>query len=185
MRKYIGPKTYLAPMPVLILGTYNEDGTPNAMNAAYGGMVSSAPPRMNIYVSEAHKTHENLRNGSDLTVHLGTAATVAASDYVGLVSANNGNKMDKSGLTVSKAVNVEAPLFEEYPIVFECRIAEIDGTRVLADIIDVGVDERYVEADGSVDMGAMQILCFDPAANSYRVMGDEVGKAFSIGNILK
>ncbi len=185
MRKYIGAKTYVAPMPVLILGTYNEDGSPNAMNAAYGGMVSSTPARMNIFVSEAHKTHENLRKGSDLTVALGTASTVAVSDFVGLVSGNNGDKIEKSGLTVAKAANVDAPLFEEYPIVFECKVAEIDGTRVLADIIDVGVDDRFVREDGSVDLGAMEILCFDPADSSYRVMGEEVGKAFSIGNTLK
>ena len=185
MRKQIGAKTYLAPMPVLILGTYNEDGTPNAMNAAYGGMVASAPASLNIFVSEAHKTSVNLKAGSDLTVHLGCKAQAEACDYVGLVSANNGDKMAKTGWTITKSENVNAPIFEELPIALECKVVSIEGTRVLANIIDVSVDEAYVDDEGNVDLGKMELLCFDPAGNSYRVMGEEVGKAFSIGNALK
>ena len=39
MRKNFGAKAILYSMPVLIIGTYDETRKPNAMNAAWGGML--------------------------------------------------------------------------------------------------------------------------------------------------
>ena len=58
MRKNFGAKAMCYPMPVFIIGTYNADGTPNAMNAAWGGI--SEETEITICVDSGHKTAENL-----------------------------------------------------------------------------------------------------------------------------
>ena len=184
MKKDFGPKAFLEPMPVLIIGTYDKEGKPNAMNAAYGGMVASQPPVLNVYISEAHKTHENLRDGSAFTIHLGTKDTVVASDYVGLTSANNGDKMAKTGWTIRKSDFVDAPVFEEFPLVIECKVAGIEGTRVLGEIVNVAVEEACLDENGDPDLGKMGILAFDGTKSVYRLVGDVVAGAFAAGKEL-
>ena len=57
MRKDLGAKPYLFPQPVMIIGTYDENGKANAMNAAWGGIVG----RNEIIIDLSnHKTTENL-----------------------------------------------------------------------------------------------------------------------------
>ena len=81
--KNFKPKAWLLPQPVLIIGTYDTDGTPNAMNAAWGGQWD-----MNeIMISMgAHATTENLNRNGEFTVAFATTDTLTASDYVGIVS---------------------------------------------------------------------------------------------------
>ena len=110
----------MLPQPVLIIGTYNEDGTPNAMNAAWGGQWDSKE----IIISMGkHATTENLARCQDFTVAFATKNTMAAADFVGIVSAKNDpEKMKRTGWTAVKAENVNAPVFSDFPMTLECRI---------------------------------------------------------------
>lgn len=186
--KSFKPKAWLLPQPVLIIGTYNEDGTPNAMNAAWAGQWD-----MNeIMVSMgAHATTANLNRCPDFTVAFATKDTMVASDYVGIVSAkNNPNKLEATGWTSIKGENVNAPVFAEFPVSFECRIkTKIDesetGFFLIAEIVNILCDEKYLAEDGKPDVEKMQLITFDPVHNGYIVLGQRVGNAFSDGRKLK
>lgn len=186
--KSFKPKAWLLPQPVLIIGTYNEDGTPNAMNAAWAGQWD-----MNeIMVSMgAHATTANLNRCPDFTVAFATKDTMVASDYVGIVSAkNNPNKLEATGWTATKGDNVNAPVFAEFPVSFECRIkTKIDesetGFFLIAEIVNILCDEKYLAEDGKPDVEKMQLITFDPVHNGYIVLGQRVGNAFSDGRKLK
>ena len=87
MRKNFGPKSWLYPMPVLIIGTYDEAGVPDAMNAAWG-MISDVD-EVTICLDARHKTVKNIMAKKEFTVSMADAKNVVAADYVGIVSAND------------------------------------------------------------------------------------------------
>ena len=96
-RKDFGAKPYTYPQPVFILATYNEDGTANAMNAAWGGI--SEGNEISFCISAGHKTTKNFQRTGAFTVSMADAKHVAACDYVGIESANNvAGKLEKATL---------------------------------------------------------------------------------------
>lgn len=178
----------MLPQPVVIIGTYNADGTPNAMNAAWAGQWDST----RVFISlGTHATTDNLNRCDEFTIAFATADTLVAADYVGIVSArNHPDKLAPSGWKSVKAANVNAPVFDVMPLTMECRVAEkIDesetGFYLVADIVNIVCDERYLGEDGKPDVEKMRLITFDPIHNGYIVLGERVGNAFHDGTALK
>lgn len=186
--KSFGHKPWVLPQPVLILGTYNNDGTPNAMNAAWGGQWDSKEIMISM---GSHATTENLARCQDFTVAFATRDTMVASDFVGIVSAKDDTeKMKKTGWAAVKAENVNAPVFTDFPMTLECRIIrKIDETKegcyIIAEIINILVDEAYLGEDGKPDVEKMQLITYEPVHHGYHVIGGRIGNAFSDGKKLK
>ena len=186
--KSFGQKAWMLPQPVLIIGTYNSDGTPNAMNAAWGGQWDSKEIMISM---GAHATTENLNRCEEFTVAFATKNTMVTSDFVGIVSAKNDpEKMQKTGWTAIKAENVNAPVFTDFPMTMECRILrKIDeseeGYYIVAEIVNILVDEAYLAEDGKPDVEKMQLITYDPVHYGYISIGERVGNAFSDGKKLK
>lgn len=186
--KNFKPKAWLLPQPVLIIGTYNEDGTPNAMNAAWGGQWDAGEIMISM---GAHATTDNLNRCGDFTVAFATKDTLVASDYVGLVSAkNHPDKILRTGWKSVKADNVDAPVFECFPMTMECRIKEKlyeskTGYYIIAEIVNILCDEKYLAEDGKPDVEKMELITFDPVHNGYIMLGSRVGDAFHAGLQLK
>lgn len=186
--KSFGQKSWMLPQPVLIIGTYNSDGIPNAMNAAWGGQWDAKE----IVISMgAHATTENLARCNDFTVAFATKDTMVASDFVGIVSAKNDpEKMKKTGWTAVKSDNVNAPVFTDFPMTLECRILrKIDeseeGYYIVAEIVNILVNEEYLSEDGKPNVEKMQLITYDPVHHGYIALGDRVGNAFFDGKQLK
>ncbi len=177
-----GSKPWLLPMPVLIIGTYDENGVPNAMNAAWG-MVSDFK-EVTISLG-SHKTTENLAKNGDFTVSMATEAMMTACDYVGIVSGTNvPDKFEKAGFHATKSNHVNAPLIDELPMALECRMKSYTDDILVADIINVTADESVLTG-GKIDLKKLRPIAFDPVNNTYVVMGEAVGNAFSDGKRLK
>ena len=186
MRKNFGAKAMCYPMPVFIIGTYNADGTPNAMNAAWGGI--SEETEITICVDSAHKTAENLIARKAFTVSMGTAGTMTACDYVGIVSGNKEpDKFAKAGFHATKSEFVDAPLIDELPMALECEVISYDEEtcRLVGRIVNVCADESVLNADGKVDTAKLQPITYDPVNHHYLVLGEKVGQAFYDGLALK
>ncbi len=185
MRKNFGAKAILYPMPVLIIGTYDEKGTPDAMNAAWGGI--SEETQISICVSDDHKTTANILARKAFTVSIADAENVTAADYVGIVSGNKEpDKIAKAGWTAVESEKVDAPLFEELPLALECRLVSYDAEscRLVGEIVNVCADERIL-TDGKVDLSKFRPITYDPVNHDYLTLGEKVGKAFSDGVKLK
>ena len=178
----------MLPQPVLILGTYNADGTANAMNAAWGGQWDAKEIMISM---GAHATTENLARCPEFTVAFATRDTMVAADFVGIVSAKNDpQKMQKTGWQIVKAENVNAPVFTNFPMTLECRILrKIDETEegyyIVAEIVNVLVDEKYLATDGKPDVESMQLIAYDPVHHGYMLVGERIGNAFADGKKLK
>lgn len=186
--KSFGQKAWMLPQPVLILGTYNADGTANAMNAAWGGQWDAKEIMISM---GAHATTENLARCPEFTVAFATRDTMVAADFVGIVSAKNDpQKMQKTGWQIVKAENVNAPVFTNFPMTLECRILrKIDETEegyyIVAEIVNVLVDEKYLATDGKPDVESMQLIAYDPVHHGYMLVGERIGNAFADGKKLK
>ena len=186
MRKDFGPKTMCYPMPVFIIGTYNEDGTPNAMNAAWGGI--SEEMEISICVDNSHKTAENLLARKAFTVSMATAQYVAACDYVGIVSGNKEpDKFAKAGFHATGSRFVDAPLIDELPMALECEMICYDpeSCRLVGRILNVSVDESVLGENGKVDAAKLRPITYDSMNHHYLVLGEKVGQAFHDGAQLK
>ena len=186
MRKNFGAKPMCYPMPVYIIGTYGADGTPNAMNAAWGGI--SEETEISICISADHKTTENILSRKAFTVSMATAKYIAACDYVGIVSGNQEpDKFARAGFHATKSEFVDAPLIDELPMALECELISYDpeSCRLVGRIVNVSADESVLGENGKVDVSKLQPITFDPMNNHYLVLGEKVGQAFHDGVALK
>ena len=185
MRKNFGVQTWLYPMPVLIIGTYNPDGSPNAMNAAWGGIHDTN--QIGVCIDPGHRTADNLRVRKAFTVSIGDAAHVSECDYVGLVSGKSEpEKFRKAGFHASRAARVDAPVVDELPLTLECRLLSYDAETgcTVGEIVNVSADERILSADGRIDPAKLDALAFDPVNHRYLKLGEIVGTAFQDGKKL-
>ncbi|MBQ9729078.1 MAG: flavin reductase family protein [Clostridia bacterium] len=186
MRKNLKAKAYIYPLPVLIIGTYDKNGAPDAMNAAWGTVCDSA--QVSICLSSDHKTVKNLLKTKAFTVAIADAKNVVPADYVGVVSANDvPNKLEKTGWTIKKSEFVNAPIIEELPLVLECKLVSYDTEREICvgEVVNVSVDERILDANGKIDLTKFDPICYDCDTHGYYKLGEKVGNAFSDGLQLK
>ena len=184
MRKNFGKQTWVLPQPVLIVGTYDKGGKADAMNAAWGGVYDEN--QVVICLGE-HTTTRNIREQRAFTVSFGDKKHLLASDYVGIVSADDEpKKMEKAGLHTVKAEKVNAPVIEEFPVTLECKLIKFneDGN-VIGEIVNVSADESVLGAGGKIDWDKLGLIVFDPIHAAYREIGQKVGNAFSDGKKLK
>ena len=181
-RVNFGAKPYMYPMPVLIVGTYDENGVPNAMNAAWG--ITTDFQEITISLSE-HKTTKNLVATGAFTVSMATEDTVIACDYVGVESGNTVlNKFEKAGFHATKSTRVNAPLIDELPMALECKVKSYENGILIGEIVNVCADESVI-TDGKIDTKKLKPITFNPCNNTYIGLGKVVGKAFSDGMKLK
>lgn len=185
MRKNFGSKSWLYPMPVLIIAAYDEEGVPNAMNAAWGGMFTDE--HIGICISQGHKTTKNILATKAFTVSMATAEQVVACDYVGIVSGNRErDKVAKAGFTTERSEVVNAPIIKELPMTLECEMVSYDeeSCHLVGRIVNVSADESIL-TDGKIDYAKLRPITYDPVNHHYVELGAKVGNAFSDGKKLK
>lgn len=183
MRKELNVTEGIFPMPVLMVATYNEDGSVNVMNAAWGTMQERDTVALNL--TESHKTVQNIKARGAFTVGIADAAHVAQADYFGVTSGNSTpDKFARSGLTAAKAGAVDAPVIEEFPLCLECKFIEYQqneyGVGVIGKVVRVTADERVLRS-GKPDMDLVDAIAFDPYTHGYYRVGGRVGEAFHDG----
>lgn len=185
MRKNFGAKSWMYPLPVLIVGSYDENGKANAMNAAWGGIYDAN--HVVLCLSEGHKTSKNIKAKGAYTISFADASHIVSADYVGMVSANNTpDKLEKAGFTTQKSTFVDAPIICELPMTLECRLVKVneDGN-FIGEIVNVSAEESILGEDGLIDTAKLRAISYDPVHNDYLILGEKVGNAFQDGSALK
>lgn len=187
MRKNLKITEGIFPMPVLMIATYNEDGSVNVMNAAWGTMQERDHVALNL--TESHKTVQNIKARGAFTVSIADADHIIEADYFGVESGNKvPDKFEKSGLTATKSENVDAPVINEFPLCLECEFAEYQadkyGCGVIGKVVNVTADESVMNGD-KVDISLVKAISFDPYTHGYYLVSERVGEAFKDGLQLK
>ncbi len=189
MKASIGPKTILYPAPALVVGTYDREGKPNVMTAAWGGICCSSPPCVTVSLRKATYTYDNIREQKAYTLSIPSEKYVRETDYFGMVSGKDEDKFSSTGFTPVRSELVNAPYVGEFPLVLECGLLhtfEIGlHTQFIGEILDVKADQDLLGTDGLPDMGKVKPVVFGPGVGSYFGIGDFLGDAFSIGKEIK
>ena len=186
MRKNFGSKAWCYPMPVFIVGTYDENGKPNAMNAAWGGI--DYDDQINLCLSADHKSTINLQKAKAFTVSMGTVEQLVACDYVGITSGNKvEDKFEKAGWHATKSEFVNAPVIDELPMTIECELVSYDPEmcHLVGRIVNVSADESILDEKGKIDPKKLRPITYDPVNHKYIALGEVVGNAFSDGKKIK
>lgn len=187
MKKDLGPFPAQFPMPVLIVAAYDKNGTPNAMNAAWGTICDS--DKIALIIDEDHKTTKNIRLSGAFTVALADRKNMAAADFFGIATGNKmEDKFEKSGLTCTKSAFVNAPVIDAFPLTMECELCEIVNTQalhaVVGRIVNVAAEEAVLNGDGKVDPQKIDAILFDTFRAGYYSVGEKVGQAWNAGKAL-
>ncbi|MBQ2428588.1 MAG: flavin reductase family protein [Ruminococcus sp.] len=187
MKKQIKTTEAIFPMPVLLIATFNEDGTVNVMNAAWGTMVSRDIVALNL--TETHTTVQNIKARKGFVVHIADAKHVTEADWFGVVhGSKEPEKFAKSGMSYEKSVLVDAPVINELPVAMECEFMEYQdgdtGLGVIGKVLRTSVEEANIK-DGKVDVDSLEAIAFDPYTHGYYKVGGRVGDAFKDGLKLK
>jgi flavin reductase (DIM6/NTAB) family NADH-FMN oxidoreductase RutF len=185
MKKSIGAKTILYPTPVLVVGTYDGQGRPNVMTAAWGGICCSSPPCVAVSVRKATYTYGNLIAKKAFTISIPSEKYIRQADYFGTVSGRNEDKFKAAGLTPVRAEMVEAPYVGEFPFALECRLLhtlEIGlHTQFVGEVLDIKAEEDALGENGLLDIERVRPFSFVPESREYFAIGQRLGRAFSIG----
>lgn len=187
MKKQIKTTEAIFPMPVLLISTYNEDGSVDVMNAAWGTMLNRDMVALNL--TETHKTVENIKARGGFVIHLADTKHVVEADYFGVVSGHKEpDKFAKSGMTAVKSELVDAPIINEFPVAIECEFVEYQsdetGLGVIGKVVRTSVEEEIMR-DGKIDIDLLEAISFDPYTHGYYKVGGRVGDAFKDGLKLK
>ena len=189
MKLSLGARPLMFPAPVLMVGTYDEVGRPNLMNAAWGGICCSQPPCVAVSLREARHTYGNIVARGAFTVGIACEKRMAEADFVGMVSGRDTDKFAAAGLTTVKSELVDAPYSAEFPVVLECRLLQIVKLGVhdqfIGEILDVKADREVLGDDGLPEIMRIRPLAYDPAHKGYHGISPVLGKAFSVGKVFK
>jgi flavin reductase (DIM6/NTAB) family NADH-FMN oxidoreductase RutF len=184
-----GARPLLYPHPVLIVCTYDTEGTPDAMTAAWGGICSSNPPSVAVSIQKVRKTYENIQQKKAFTVCIPSSDHVVEADYFGIESGKHADKIRTAGLTAVRSDRVDAPYIAEFPVVLECKLRESVEigvhTQFIGEIVDVKADESVLGPDGLPEIAKVMPFLYDSVARTYHAVGPEIAKAFSAGLVLK
>ena len=172
-------------MPVLIVGTYDENGAPNAMNAAWGGIYDT--DLVMVCLSDDHKTTENIKKSGAFTLSFATVGTLIPCDYVGIISANDvPDKFERAGFHATRSEYVNAPVIDELPVCVECKLRGFNEDGIcIGEIVNVCALESVLDKDGRIDAKLVDPIIYDGVSHSYFSFGDKVGRAFSDGKKIK
>ena len=187
MKKDLGVMEAVFPMPVLMIATYDENGTVDVMNAAWGQICDFK--QIALFLDEEHKTSENILKSKAFTVALADQAHMVGADYFGMVSGHKApDKFARSGYTAVKSKHVNAPIIEEFPLVMECELADVlkKGSFfcVVGQIVNTAADEKVLDENGKVDVTKLNALLYDTFRHGYYACGGKVGQAFKEGAAL-
>jgi flavin reductase (DIM6/NTAB) family NADH-FMN oxidoreductase RutF len=185
MKKLIGAKTLVYPTPVFVVGTYDKEGKPNVMTAAWGGICCSKPPCVAVSLRKPRYSYENIIERKAFTVNIAPEKYLKESDYFGIASGRNKDKFAASGLTPVKSGVVDTPFIKEFPFALECNVLHTIEIGVhiqfIGEIVDIQADEEMLNDEGVPDIEKVKPILFAPEMQAYYGVGRFLGKAFSIG----
>lgn len=184
MKKSIDKKTLIFPLPVLMIGSIDENGIPNLMAASWGGICNSEPPAIAVSIREERKSYANIMLNQAFTVSIPSAENAKVADYCGIISGNNENKIETCGLTYEISNSVKAPIFNEFPVTLVCKLmktVEIGShTQFIGEILDVLAEESVLNDKNMPDISKVDPLHYDNSSRYYYKFGENIQKAYTI-----
>jgi flavin reductase (DIM6/NTAB) family NADH-FMN oxidoreductase RutF len=187
MKKSLGAKIIVGATQVWVVGSFDSQGKPNIMTAAWGGVCCSQPPCVAVSLRKERHSYESIMNRKAFTVNVPSADYVKQTDYVGIYGGKNTDKFSAAKLTPVRSELVDAPYVKEFPLILECKLVHTIElgvhTQFIGEIMDVKAEESALGGDGLPDAGKIVPFFYIPQARTYYKIGGYLGKAHSVGKV--
>ena len=187
--KSLGPGTMAFPTPAWVIATYDKNNRANVMTAAWGGIANSNPPSVFVAVQPVRYTYENVLAKREFTICIPSEEFAKETDYFGMESGRETDKIEAAGLTAARAEKVNAPYIKEFPMYLECKLTDRMNLGshfvLIGQIIDVKAKEDILDHKESIEIQKLKPILYSPTDRSYYGVGEELGNAFSIGKEFK
>jgi flavin reductase (DIM6/NTAB) family NADH-FMN oxidoreductase RutF len=155
-KRSLGVKNLVYPEPAMVIGSYDKDGKPNIMTAAWFGVANSRPFKVAVSLRPATYSYHGIMANGAFTVNVPDASLVSFVKFAGKYSGKDMNKFEETGLTAIKAEYVNAPYVGEFPIVMECKLTSYHDLgshrQFIGEVVDTKIDQRLLTADGHLNM---------------------------------
>lgn len=190
MKKSLGARRFIYPLPVLMVGSYDENGRPDVCNVGWGGICCSTPPCVTIGLAHGRRTLANIQHSLAFTVGIPSADQEVQADYFGCATAHvEPDKIAKAGMHAVRSEKVNAPVIEEFKLTLECRVVEMHDLgshiQIVGEIVDALAEEEILNEEGGVDIAKLDPILVDPSADTYHRVGECIGRIFHDGLVLK
>jgi len=164
--RVLPPATCLMPLPVVLATCRSAAGKDNIITIAWTGVVCSDPPMISIAVRPSRFSHELLAQNGDFVANLPSAGTMVHADLCGTLSGRDRDKFAEAGWTPIGASQVNAAIIKECPVALECRTRKKlslgSHDLFLAEVLAVQAHEELLDANGRLDIEAIEPLAFCP-----------------------
>lgn len=181
MKKSIGPNTYLYPLPVVAVNTFDKNNQANSMIASWTGVINSSPSMISVSLRKATYSHDLIIERKAFTVSIPSKKHIYEMDFIGTLSGRNLNKIAHTGLTTEVSDVVDAPYIKEFPITLECELVKYDElglhTMFIAEVIDIKIDEEYLNENAMPDMRKIDPIAYAHGDRAYYEVGKYLGRA--------
>ena len=181
MKRSLGPQSILYPTPTVVVCTYDPEGRPNMMTAAWAGVACSSPAMISVSLRAATYSHGNIAMHKAFTVGIPSEKQWREADHVGIVSGRDTLKFQTTGYKAVRSERVNAPVVEDFPMILECKLVETHElglhTQFVGEIVNILVDEGIMDENDNVDIKKLRPIIFSPGAGVYHGVGKLIGKA--------
>ena len=187
MKVNLKPRSMMYPSPAVVASAYDSEGKADACTLAFATMCSHKPPAVMIAINSTlkRKTLKSILERQEFCIGFPSAEHVTETDYLGIFSGYDTDKIDDVGFTHKKAEMVNAPIINEFKVSAECRVmhvAEVGShTQITGEVVNIQVDEDVLNDRGRVDFEKLDPLAYDDVNYSYYMMGEKIASAFKVG----
>ena len=166
----------LAPVPAALVtcGTIEK---PNVLTIGWTGIVCTRPPMTYISVRPERFSYDIINSSGEFVINLTTTAMCRETDFCGVKSGRDIDKISACGFHLQSAHNVSAPIIEECPVSLECKVTETKAlgshTMFLAEIVGIDADERFIDSKGKLNLEQCGLMSY--AHGEYFALGRKLG----------
>ena len=181
------PRGMMYPAPAVIASAYDKDGKADSCTLAFATMCSHKPPAVMIAINSTakRKTLKSILERKEFALGFPTIDQVAETDYIGMASGYDVDKIEKVGFTTTKAKKVNAQIINEMKVSIECKVMNIvevgSHTQITGEIVNIQADEEVIGEKGKVDLKLLNPIVYDDVLYDYYQVGDKIADAFNVG----
>lgn len=172
------PGNMLYPVPAVMVSCKREGEKPNIITVAWAGTVNTNPPMVSISVRPERYSYNIIKETGEFVINLVTKELVYATDFCGVRSGKDVDKFAEMKLHEAESKEVAAPGIAESPVNIECRVVSEQPlgshTLFLAKVVNVQVDDRYMDEKGRFDLNASGLTTY--SHGEYFELGKKLGK---------
>lgn len=168
--------TLLAPLPAVLVTCGNTEKA-NVLTIAWTGIINTVPPMTYISVRPERHSYSIIKETGEFVINLTTSAMAKETDFCGVRSGRDIDKIKRCGFQLTAGETVSAPVIVGSPLSLECKVTEIKelGSHhmFIAEITRVRLEERFMDSKGKINLQQAGLMAY--SHGEYFALGRKLG----------